>query len=1062
MNLGLQFLKALRVFFACALLSLFPNLVQAADIDAQLDSQDGSSGFVVQTNSTVEVARVDSKGNLIVHGNVGIGTWTSRALLDVSTGLESPLLLPTVGNSVYIGNDLEVDGTAYLVEAAIGTLTTTTGIVATGGSTFDHIEVTGESVFNTQGGNVGIGTTMTGASANTKLAVVGGNVGIGTTTPQGGFVVTNGNVGIGTWVPQALLDVSTGGGGPLFLAGAASQSVYIQNDLEVDGTAYLAEATIGSLTITSGLTLQGGSTFDHIEITGQAVFNTTGGNVGIGTTMTGASAGTQLAVIGGNVGIGTTTPAGGLVVTNGNVGIGTWVPQALLDVSTGGSPLFLAGAASQSAYIQNDLEVDGTSYLAEATIGSLTITSGLSLSGGSTFDHIEVTGESVFNTAGGNVGIGTTMTGASVNTKLAVVGGNVGIGTTTPAGGLVITNGNVGIGTWVPQALLDVSTGGSPLFLAGAASQSAYIQNDLEVDGTAYLADAVIGSLTITSGLSLSGGSTFDHIEVKGEAVFNTQGGNVGIGTTMTGASAGTQLAVIGGNVGIGTTTPAGGLAVMNGNVGIGTWVPQALLDVSTGGGSPLFLAGAASQSAYIQNDLEVDGTAYLADAVIGSLTITEGLTLQGGSTFDHIEVTGESVFNTQGGNVGIGTTMTGASANTKLAVVGGNVGIGTTIPGGLLTAVGGNVGIGTWNPQALLDVSTGGASPLFLTGSTAPQSAYIQNDLEVDGTTYLADAMVGSLTVSAGITLSGSATFNTIEVTGASVFNTINGNVGIGTTMTGASAGTQLAVIGGNVGIGTTTPAGGLAVMNGNVGIGTWAPQALLDVSTGGASPLFLAGAAPQSAYIQNDLEVDGTSYLADAVIGSLTITEGLTLQGGSTFDHIEVTGEAIFNTQGGNVGIGTTMTGASAGTQLAVIGGNVGIGTTSPAGGLAVMNGNVGIGTWAPQALFDVSTGGASPLFLAGAAPQSAYIQNDLEVDGTSYLADAVIGSLTITSGLTLQGGSTFDHIEVTGEAVFNTQGGNVGIGTTMTGASAGTQLAVIGGNVGIGTTTPQAGLW
>src|SRR5208283_1445287 len=263
--------------------------------------------------------------------------------------------------------------------------------------------------------------------------------------PQGGFVVTNGNVGIGTWVPQALLDVSTGGGGPLFLAGAASQSVYIQNDLEVDGIAYLADATIGSLTITSGLTLQGGSTFDHIEIKGEAVFNTQGGNVGIGTTMTGASAGTQLAVIGGNVGIGTTTPAGGLAVMNGNVGIGTWVPQALLDVSTGGaSPLFLAGAAPQSVYIQNDLEVDGTTYLADAVIGSLTITSGLTLQGGSTFDHIEVTGESVFNTVSGNVGIGTTMTGASAGTQLAVIGGNVGIGTTTPQGGFVVTNGNVG------------------------------------------------------------------------------------------------------------------------------------------------------------------------------------------------------------------------------------------------------------------------------------------------------------------------------------------------------------------------------------------------------------------------------------------------------------------------------------------------------------------------------------------------------------------------------------------------------------------------------------------
>ena len=96
---------------------------------------------------------------------------------------------------------------------------------------------------------------MTGASANTKLAVIGGNVGIGTTSAQGGFVVTNGNVGIGTWVPQALFDVSTGGASPLLLGAAAPESEYIQNDLEVDGTAYLTDAVVGTLTISSGLTL---------------------------------------------------------------------------------------------------------------------------------------------------------------------------------------------------------------------------------------------------------------------------------------------------------------------------------------------------------------------------------------------------------------------------------------------------------------------------------------------------------------------------------------------------------------------------------------------------------------------------------------------------------------------------------------------------------------------------------------------------------------------------------------------------------------------------------------
>src|SRR5208283_4824879 len=253
-----------------------------------------------------------------------------------------------------------------------------------------------------------------------------------------------------------------------------------------------------------------------------------------------------------------------------------------------------------------------------------------------------------------------------------------------------------------------------------------------------------------------------------------------------------------GGNVGIGTITPQGGLVVTKGNVGIGTWAPVNALAIvgGTSIGSTTYANAAAPT-----NGLIVSG-----NVGVGTMLPSSGLSV--------------------GANgVSIGANYTnGTSAPSNGLAVQGNVGIGTTIPGGILTAVGGNVGIGTWKPQALFDVSTGGATPLFL-GTMAPQSEYIQNDLEVDGTAYLVDATIGALTVTQGLTLSGGSTFDHIEVTGESVFNTLSGNVGIGTTMTGASAGTQLAVMKGNVGIGTITAAGGLVVMNGNVGIGTWVP---------------------------------------------------------------------------------------------------------------------------------------------------------------------------------------------------------------------------------------------
>ena len=112
---------------------------------------------------------------------------------------------------------------------------------------------------------------------------------------------------------------------------------------------------------------------------------------------------------------------------------------------------------------------------------------------------------------------------------------NVGIGTEhRQLSSLVVMNGNVGMGHGVPMALLDVSLTGNtgPQIESGAGN--AYIQNDLEVDGTAYLTDAAIGTLTISAGggLTLTGGSTFDHLTVTGSTFLATTSGNVGIGST--------------------------------------------------------------------------------------------------------------------------------------------------------------------------------------------------------------------------------------------------------------------------------------------------------------------------------------------------------------------------------------------------------------------------------------------------------------------------------------------------------------------------------------------------
>ena len=940
-------------------------------------------------------------------------------------------------------------------------------------------------------------------------------MGIGTTIPGGILTAVGGNVGIGTWKPQALFDVSTGGATPLFLGTMAPESEYVQNDLEVDGTAYLTDAIIGSLTVTAGITSTGGSTFDHIEVTGEAVFNTLSGNVGIGTTMTGAI-GTKFAVIGGNVGIGTTSAQGGFVVTNGNVGIGTWAPADTFQVgkySSGSSGFEIdsngnvgigttitsnAGLSVMSGGIGIGTWVTGVpynlnvvslpnadtaSFTRQTTNGAspwqignihlaLTGSVGIGLGNGLIWDlpdsagnvdhagmissywvnnisgsaqsamafNLYVPGGAQYSSAamtifpgGGNgyVGIGTW----SPAKPLSVNGdtyhnGNIGIGTTfvggAGEGALTVMNGNVGIGTWVPA--LPFSVSGNSYFNGNVGIGTTTPQTGLAVIST----NVGIGTWTANSALQVVGNVGIGSVIPYGSLDVGPSG-TICFGNSCktSWAGANNYWSLIGGTgnvgvsttntVGIGTTSGVGaGLVVMNGNVGIGTWAP-----------SDIFQVGKFSSSS---SGFEVDSN--------GNVGI--GTTL-----------TSTAAISVMNGNVGIGTWVPVSSMEV--------VGVGTVIPGSGLSVMNGNVGIGTTAPSAMLHVyrnnplTNNNPVAIFENDSNQayPFPGILFNTNRADGGAFINAEM-------AGVTQT-IASFN-----GQSQFFSFGGAVG-----------PLIILTNGNVGIGTTMPQGALSVMSGNVGIGTWKPQALFDVSTGGATPLFLGTMAPESEYVQNDLEVDGTAYLTDAIIGALTVTQGLTLTGGSTFDHIEVTGEAVFNTQSGNVGIGTTMTGASAGTQLAVMKGNVGIGTITAAGGLVVMNGNVGIGTWVPAGALDIKTGNNVLVESGKVGIGTTLPSSGLSVgsNGVSIGANYTNGTSAPSNGLAVQGnvgiGTTVP------QGAFVVTNGNVGIGTwapvnalaivggasigstTYANAVAPTNGLIVSGNVGIGTMLPSSGL-
>jgi hypothetical protein len=109
-------------------------------------------------------------------------------------------------------------------------------------------------------------------------------------------------------------------------------------------------------------------------------------------------------------------------IVQGNVGIGSAAPGQKLDVQgtvrmTG---LTMSGQTPISGYVLTASDSSGdTTWSSPGTVGGWT-----------------VSGNNVYETSSGNVGIGTT---------------------TVSQGALVITNGNVGIGTWAPINSLDIN-----------------------------------------------------------------------------------------------------------------------------------------------------------------------------------------------------------------------------------------------------------------------------------------------------------------------------------------------------------------------------------------------------------------------------------------------------------------------------------------------------------------------------------------------------------------------------------------------------------------------------
>jgi hypothetical protein len=808
----------------------------------------------------------------VIGSNVGIGLIAPEAPLHVYGTLKVGGAANQQTGVIALGDDLSTGTYNGLYRGGVGTL----------GSN-NYLNIGGY-----QGVNITTGNASFGSQGVRMVVDVNGNIGIGTTTTVAGLSIMNGNVGIGTWVPSSPLHVVstgtaniatfTGSGGTANISYQGNWQGGVGNGgydfLNASFDQIVAKAVTYPALEIKGYPYGGTQTGDLLQFfssSGALLSDVTAnGNIGIGTFVP-----LSKLNVNGGVGIGTTltngnylninaAPSGGLIV-QGNVGIGTWLPGEALDVEGGN-----VGIGSVAP--NGNLDVGGgTICLGHSCQSSWP-------AGGSS---------NWIYSSSGNVGLSTT---SAVGIGTTFVGG-------TGEGALTVMNGNVGISTWLPTQNLTVA-GSIDIF--GANSTDAVFSsaaNNLTVSGVHIISGYgmwVRG--TRSSGMDATAGGGNLGIYAGGtQYVTVTTGGNVGIGTAMSGATG--SLIVNSGNVGIGTVTPAGGLVVMSGNVGIGTWIP----------------------------------------------------TLP-------FSVTGDTYHN---GNIGIGTTFVGATSE------------------GALSVMNGNVGIGTWIPSAQLQINLPDSGAMILQNTSG--NAFVSQGIEfrgASGSTEHQARIMGYTINGAG----GNLLFQVASSGGASYLNRMsidnNGNVGIGTW----PSQTKLAVMG-NIGVGTFITSNQLSI-NGSVGIGTSLTNTnYISSNTAPSGGMIIQGNVGVGTYIPSQSFEIGNQKLDITSNGNLGI------------GTIAPTG--ALEIEGGNVGIGT-WTVPDGGSSNTVHWGNVGIGTAkiggAGEGALTVMNGNVGIGTWVP----------AYPLDLVNSTVRARYIRrvNTITSSATPAINTDTTDLFTITA--------------------------------------------------------------
>ncbi|HLP19361.1 MAG TPA: hypothetical protein VK174_03635, partial [Chitinophagales bacterium] len=503
-----------------------------------------------------------------VTGNVGIGTTNPSAKLEVNgstktTSLQTSTFQMTNGasNTYILTSDASGNATWQAPPAASQWVTS------------------GTNIYNSNTGNVSIGTTSVG-----EKLLVNGSIG---QFSQGSYGAS----------PSSVIGYTTS-----FLSSGTAQG--LMNSWESDGF-FVGLRDYGS-NRKDALLNWGDDGDDNLRFQfngSDRIFVKSNGYVGLSTTTP-----VNTLDVNGSMALGsyagTNGTSSGYIITPGRIGIGTTNPIRSLDLSTNGQITFGDNAGTTTTTEVGIFWNGGNDYGLYRTVGGwsgpdyqqlkMRWITGLILDGGAgygksgismqpTGGKVTIAGTSGAATVG--IGTGTPVNTLDVNGSMAL-GGYAGVNSTSA--GNLITPGRIGIGTNSPQRSLDLSTTGEITFGNNVGTTTTSEVGMFWNNGSEYGIFRTTGAwsspdyqqlkLNWVTGIIIDGGSSYG----KSGTIIQPSGGKVGIGTS-------TPLSTlsVNGGVAIGSyaasNAAASGSLIVSGNIGAGTNDPRAKVHVTGG-----------------------------------------------------------------------------------------------------------------------------------------------------------------------------------------------------------------------------------------------------------------------------------------------------------------------------------------------------------------------------------------------------------------------------------------------------------------------------------------------